>query len=301
MSKFPRTIADTKADRFTQRVYNQEIKCCINIDYTLNTCRYMIWENYRHARRLYKFAIRTKRITFIEQFAVVTRQKDWIFFNENHLIYLRNQIATVLSYTPEQVERKSFTKLITVFSQMNRSIIDNLMDSGDCLSIMNERRRSSIWFLDYSNTGEQVFDLNSTQEESNQRSVCFHCRSWPSRAWIASSRRKCDTMLVEGRGGLSEGRGIRNYWLGVHRALFPFPPSTTMAQVRRLRYHSLETSPKHRDAHEYRSCGSIKMPRPAVLLVTARWTNPWKRNDPSNFVRFWTKRRLSICSPFKYA
>ena len=76
MSKFPRTIAETKADRFTQRVYNQEIKCCINIDYTLNMCRYMIWENYRHARRLYKFAIRTKRITFTEQFAVVTRQKD---------------------------------------------------------------------------------------------------------------------------------------------------------------------------------------------------------------------------------
>ncbi|OAD62725.1 hypothetical protein WN48_07541 [Eufriesea mexicana] len=89
---------------------------------------------------------------------------------------------------------------------------------------------------------EQVLDLNSAQEESNQR--CFHCRSWPSRAWDgASSRRKCDTILVgDGGEGLIGGPWNSKLLARCSSSPAPISQSTTMAQVRRLRYHSLETS-----------------------------------------------------------
>ena len=74
-----------------------------------------------------------------------------------------------------------------------------------------------------------------------------------------------DPWLI-GKGGFIEGPpGIRNYWLGVHRALLPFP----RRRRRWLRCVAcgIRDEPKHLDAREYRSAWSIKIPRPAVMLL----------------------------------
>ena len=126
-----------------------------------------------------------------------------------------------------------------------------------------------------------MFDLNSAREEFDRRRR--HCRSWPSRSALAHVENAAhDLPRARGlQGGLLEGRGIRNYWSGVHRALLLFP--------RRRRWLrcvacGIAVSRRARNAAALMNIDrtwSIKTLRPARRCCSSRCcsstTKPWKR------------------------
>lgn len=140
---------------------------------------------------------------------------------------------------------------------LEQSIIENLVDSrGPSLGSQNTTPlfRWSIWFLDYGNV------RGRTDVRSKFRARRIRPASPPlsivAISKRASSRRKCGTR-PSSRTGVAR-RVIGGPWNSKLLVWCSSSPatvssSTTMAQVRRLRYRSLQTSQKRRGAHEYRS------------------------------------------------